>query len=141
MKKRFFKKREAILKGTGYDSLYEKTMHETKLQQCRFHDKSDKVEYTVSHKYEPDFVHEEGGKIYLLELKGRFRDSSEMSKYIWIREVLPENTELVFIWEKHNTVTPFAKKRKDGTKQTNEEWADKKGFRNWAAEDFDLQLL
>lgn len=141
MKKRYFKKREEILKGTPYDSLLEKKLHETSLSGCRFHLKEDKLEYSVIHTYEPDFVCEKGGKTYLIEVKGRFRDSSEASKYVWIRKVLPEDTELVFVWEKARTPFPFAKKRKDGTKQTHAEWANKNGFRNWDQSQFNLDLL
>ncbi|MGL5579356.1 MAG: hypothetical protein ACRDCE_00055 [Cetobacterium sp.] len=138
---RWFKKREETLKGTPYDSIFEKQMHETVLADCRFHLKEDKVEYSVVHTYEPDFVYEKDGKIFLIETKGRFRDSAEASKYIWIRKVLPENTELIFIWERPGTAFPFSKRRKDGTRATHKEWADKNGFRNWDRTCFQLDLL
>lgn len=140
-KKRYFKKKEKELKGTGYDSFFEKNLHEAKLKPCRFHDPSDKLKYIVEHTYEPDFVYELNGRTYLIELKGRFRDSAEMSKYVWINKVLNENTELVFVWEKEGTALPFSKKRKDGTRRSNEEWAEKNGFRHWHQETFDLNLL
>ncbi|WHS68285.1 hypothetical protein [Salmonella phage PKM.Hi.22.6] len=141
MKKRYYKKKEGSLKGTGYDSFLEKHVHENIIPNARFHDKGDKVSYTVSHTYEPDFVLEKDGKTYLVETKGRFRDSNEARKYIFIREFLPENTELVFVWEKSNTIFPFAKKRKDGTKATHEEWAIKNGFRNWVQTSFTEEVL
>lgn len=141
MKKRYFKKKEQSLKGTGYDSYFEKNIHENIIPHARFHDKTDKVSYTVPHTYEPDFVLEKDGKTYLIETKGRFRDSTEARKYVFIRDVLPPNTELVFVWEKANTVFPFAKKRKDGTKATHEEWANKNGFRNWIQSDFTETVL
>lgn len=140
-KGRWFKKREETLKGTGYDSIFEKQMHETVLSDCRFHLKEDKVEYSIVHTYEPDFVYEKDGKVFLIETKGRFRDSAEASKYIWIRKVLPENTELIFIWERSGTAFPFSRKRKDGTRATHKEWADKNGFRNWDRLSFKLDLL
>lgn len=136
VKKRYFKKKEASLKGTGYDSYLEKHVHQNLLPNARFHDKGDKVSYTISHTYEPDFVVEKDGKLFFVETKGRFRDSTEARKYIFIRDFLPENAELVFVWEKAGTVFPFAKKRKDGTKATHEEWADKNGFRNWVQTNF-----
>ncbi|QIN94819.1 endonuclease [Proteus phage 3H10_20] len=140
-KKRYFKKKENILKGTPYDSMLEKNLHETKLSNARFHCKEDKIYYEVPHTYEPDFVIEKDGITYFIETKGRFRDSTEARKYLFIRDFLPENSELVFIWEKNGTVFPFAKKRKDGTKATHQEWADKQGFRHWVQDQFNEELL
>ena len=140
-KKRYAPKKDNLIKGTPYDSLFEKQIHERLLQDARFHDKSDRVDYQVPHYYEPDFVLEKEGKVFYIETKGRFRDSSEARKYIFVRENLPEGAELVFIWEKANTVFPFAKKRKDGTKATHGEWADKNGFRNWVQTEFTVEKL
>ena len=143
MRKRYFKKREEVLKGTPYDSLLEKRLHETILSDTRFHLKEDKLEYSVIHTYEPDFVHvcSETGKTYLIEVKGRFRDSTEASKYLWIRKVLPVTTELVFVWERASTPFPFSKRRKDGTRMTHKEWADRNEFRNWDQTLFNIELL
>lgn len=141
MKKRWYKKREADLKGTGYDSYFEKNIHEQHLQNSRFHDKKDHVPYVVEHHYEPDFVLERDGKTFYIETKGRFRDSAEARKYTFIRKVLPSTSELVFIWEKARTAFPFAKKRKDGTKMTHIEWAEKNGFRSWDQSEFDVTKL
>lgn len=141
-RKRYRPRKEDVLKGTGYDSMLEKNLHETKLSMCRFHDKGDKIEYTVSHTYEPDFVLEHEGKTYLIETKGRFQDNAEARKYLFIREVLDaEKQELCFIWQKKNTAFPFSRKRKDGTRATQEEWASKHGFRHWTQEEFDVGLL
>lgn len=139
-KKRFYKKREAELKGTGYDSLLEKRLHETKLKDCEFHT-SEKISYSVPHTYEPDFKYEKDGKVFLLETKGRFQDPATARKYTFVRESLPDNYELVFIWEKTNTKFPYARKRKDGTWMTNEEWADKYEFRHWNQLQFELDKL
>lgn len=124
-----------------YDSKLEQHIHENIIPHARFHDKNDKVSYVVPHTYEPDFVLEKDGKTYLIESKGRFRDSTEARKYIFVREHLPENTELVFVWEKTKTIFPFAKRRKDGTKATHEEWADKNGFRHWVKDEFTEESL
>ena len=140
-RKRFRPKKEDILKGTGYDSLLEKNLHETVLKDARFHDKGDKIGYIVSHTYEPDFVLEKNGKTFLIESKGRFQDNSEARKYLFIREVLNEETELVFVWQKAGTAFPFSRKRKDGTRATHEEWATKNGFRHWTASNFSVDLL
>lgn len=140
MKKRYFKKKENILKGTGYDSLLEKHLHETVLRDADFHPK-EKVDYIIPHKYNPDFVISVNGITYYIESKGRFRDSAEASKYTHIRKHLPDNSELVFIWEKQFTAFPFSKRRKDGTRMTNEEWADKNQFRHWVNGAFDINML
>ncbi len=139
-RKRYFPKKENVLKGTPYDSMYEKRLHETVLCDCKFHE-SDKVHYSIPHTYEPDFQYEKDGKVFLIEAKARFRDSAEARKYTYVRETLPENTELVFIMEKPSVTYPFAKKRKDGTKMTHEEYLEKHGFRYWSAKDFSLDLL
>ncbi|MGL5384274.1 MAG: hypothetical protein ACRDCA_00095 [Serratia sp. (in: enterobacteria)] len=142
-RRRWRPKKEDVLKGSGYDSMLEKNLHETKLAPCRFHNKEDKVEYTVSHTYEPDFVWDrEDGKRFLIETKGRFQDNAEARKYLFIREVLnAEKQELVFVWQKAGTRFPFARKRKDGTYATLEEWADKHGFRHWSQDQFELDML
>ena len=85
-----------------------------------------KIPYTIPHNYTPDFVF---GNV-LIETKGRFRDSAEASKYKHVRDALKgTGKELVFIFYKASTPMPFAKKRKDGTKQTHGEWAERNGFR------------
>lgn len=141
MRRRYRPKKEDLLKGTGYDSLLEKNLHESVLKEARFHAKEDKIDYIVSHTYEPDFVIEKGSKKFLIETKGRFQDNSEARKYLFIREVLGEETELVFVWQKSGTRFPFARKRKDGTYQTQEEWANKNNFRHWVADNFSVDYL
>ena len=123
MKKRWFKKREKSL-PKGYDSKLELDLHQGPLKGCEHHTGS--VEYIVSHVYEPDFIHPDEKHI-LIEVKGRFRDGVEAAKYKWIRDCNPE-LEIVFVFEKRGTKFPFAKKRKDGSYLTHEEWADKEGF-------------
>lgn len=66
-------------------------------------------------------------KLYV-EIKGYFQDASEASKYLWVRESLPEDSELIFVFERPETKMHWLKVRKDGTKQTMAEWADKHGF-------------
>lgn len=85
-----------------------------------------KVDYEVREqkKYVPDGV--EGH--FLIEIKGRFRTRVELNKYLHIRNSLWKK-ELVFIFTEAGIALPGAVKRKDGTKMTNEEWAEKNGFR------------
>ena len=73
------------------------------------------------------------GKL-LVEIKGYFQEASEASKYLWIRKSLKPDEELVFVFERPQAEFHWLKKRKDGTRQTMAEWADKNGFR-WFTED------
>lgn len=115
----------------GYDSNWEYVLHNGLLQDWNFH--TEKVEYVIHHTYHPDFIRELEGKKILLEAKGRFWDSSEYSKYVWISQALPDDYELVFLFSDPNASMPQAKLRKDGTKRTHGEWASSKGFR-WYSE-------
>ena len=69
-----------------------------------------------------------------VEAKGYFQDSQEAGKYPWVRESLRETDELIFVFENPNTKIHYLAKRKDGSKMTMAEWADKHGFR-WFTED------
>jgi len=116
----------------GYDSNWEYELHSGILDNWSFH--TDKVPYTVSHNYHPDFLRVIDGKKILLEAKGRFWDYAEFSKYIWISKTLPEDTELVFLFANPSAPMPQAKRRKDGTKRSHGEWASANNFR-WFSED------
>tara|TARA_R110002126_G_scaffold75222_2_gene187484 strand:+ start:2827 stop:3264 length:438 start_codon:yes stop_codon:yes gene_type:complete len=111
----------------GYDSMWEATLHKTILQQWQHH--WDTISYIIKHKYEPDFVKTIEGKTILLEAKGRFWDFAEYSKYIHVRKALPEDYELIFLFQKPFAPMPQAKKRKDGTKRTHAEWAETNNFK------------
>ena len=87
------------------------------------------IEYSIPHKYHPDFIRVINDKIIYLEAKGRFWDHAEYTKYKWIREHLPEDCELVFLFSNPSAPMPAAKKRKDGTKRSHAEWAEKNKFR------------
>ena len=116
----------------GYDSNWEYELHSGILDNWSFH--TDKVPYTVSHNYHPDFLRVIEGEKILLEAKGRFWDYAEFSKYIWISKTLPEDTELVFLFANPSAPMPQAKRRKDGTKRSHGEWASANNFR-WFSED------
>ena len=112
-----------------WDSKFEKELNEGVLSHCEYHN-SGTYEYTISHKYHPDFTWTSPeGVIYLIESKGRFEDTSEASKYRHIRDHLPEGVELVFLFQHPKTAMPRAKLRKDGTKATHCEWAERHKFR------------
>lgn len=118
--------------GNKYDSIWEMVLHESILKDWEHH--TDYVSYVIEHKYEPDFVRKIGRKKILLESKGRFWDFQEYNKYVWVKKILPKNTELVFLFANPSAPMPGAKRRKDGTKRSHGEWATANGFR-WFSED------
>lgn len=124
---RWFRPRDPGLKGTGYDSKLEQRVHEGPLKGAGHH--VQQVAYQWSHMYEPDFVVDRGGTHTLVECKGYFMDRDDCTKYIWVRKALPENYELVFCFEQPSKPIHFQSKRKDGSKMTHAEWAEKNGFR------------
>lgn len=111
----------------GYDSWFEYELHVGALKDCKYHNSL--VHYTQEKLYEPDFCIGD----FLIEAKGRFRDSEEARKYVDIRKSLVVE-ELVFVFYDPNTAMPRARRRKDGTKYTMAEWADKNGFRYYTVE-------
>jgi len=129
--------------SSKYDSRLEQELHKKELKGFEYHPK-EKIYYEVPHSYEPDFKTAlcmgsscrnskqrpcGSCKELLIEVKGRFRERKEATKYIYVREALKENQELIFLFQDANKPMPFAKKRRDGTKQTHGEWAEKNGFR------------
>jgi hypothetical protein len=118
-----------------YDSKFERDLHAGVLSSCEFHPE-ERIEYVTKHKYSPDFKYTAGDITYLIESKGRFAESHEATKYIRIRECLPERYELVFLFQTPSLPMPRAKKRKDGSIATHASWADKNGFR-W----FDIDTI
>ena len=115
----------------GYDSGGEHTLHQDVLSKWSHH--SDKIPYVIEHKYEPDFTKTINGVEYLLEAKGRFWDYNEYNKYVWIRKSLKPKQELVFLFSSPSSPMPQAKRRKDGSKRSHAEWAEKNKFR-WYSE-------
>ena len=70
---------------------------------------------------------------YTLQAKGRFWDYQEYNKYVWIRKSLKPNQELIFLFSSPTSPMPQAKRRKDGTKRSHAEWAEKNNFK-WYSE-------
>ena len=131
------RKKRPVEKGLpkGYDSKWEYELHQKELKNWEHHNGI--LEYTIEHKYHPDFIKIINDKVIYLEAKGRFWDYNEYSKYIWIREALTEQVgefELVFLFQKPYAPMPQAKKRKDGTKRTHAEWAETNNFK-WYSEE------
>ena len=95
----------------GYDSWFEYELHVGVLKDCDYHTTS--RPYTQKKEYEPDFII----GTYLIEAKGRFRDSEEARKYIDIRSSLWAEEELVFVFYHPDTPMPRARRRKDGKQE------------------------
>lgn len=123
-----YKRKKKIKIPEGYDSRLEYDLHNNELKHLDYHPR-EKIHYAVPSTYEPDFIYKSKGKTVLVEVKGRFRTSSEARKYRYVRESLKEKEEvLIFLFQDAKKPMPFASKRKDGTKQTHGEWADRHGF-------------
>lgn len=107
------------------DSLWEANLRDGPFIDYEYH--TDRIPYTVEHMYEPDFV---VGDV-IIEAKGRFRETSEASKYVHVRTHLPEGKELIFLFYKADNPMPGARPRKSkgGTKFTHGEWGTKSGFK------------
>ena len=116
----------------GKDSKFELELSKTVFKSLQYH--PCKLSYKkpeTQHTYEPDWSFERGGRTIFIEAKGRFVDRAEYVKYIYVRDSLTANQELVFYFMEPNLPMPSAKRRKDGTIRTHSEWAEKSGFRHF----------
>lgn len=95
-----------------------------KLKGCDYEPEESILKYQLkpSH-YLPDFVPKREKNV-IIEAKGRFRTRLEAQKYLAIRDCNPDIT-LVFVFMDPGTPMPGARKRKDGTRFSMAEWADK----------------
>ncbi len=123
----------------GYDSWFEYELHLGVLKDCEYHPRT--ITYVQEKQYEPDFVVKGFNSQFLIEAKGRVRDSEEARKYVDIRKQLDNGTEglnykmeLVFLFYHPDTPMPRARRRHDGSRFTMAEWADKNGFRYYTSE-------
>lgn len=96
-----------------------------KLKNCRY--EPFKIPYTYEAEYIPDFVPKNNDKL-LIEAKGRFRTRQEAKKYMAVRDSNPD-LEIVFIFYNPKVPMPGTRRRKDGSRQSHADWADKNGFR------------
>tara|TARA_R100000951_G_scaffold18583_1_gene15028 strand:- start:131 stop:502 length:372 start_codon:yes stop_codon:yes gene_type:complete len=81
-----------------------------------------KLPYTVTRNYIPDL---KIGDIYI-EVKGYFRQDAQR-KMRSMKEQHPE-LDIRFLFQRGKSTVQGAKKRKDGTKMTCAEWAEKHNF-------------
>lgn len=94
----------------------------------------DKLAYYVERHYIPDL---KVGTMYV-ELKGYFRQDAQR-KMKAVKAQHPE-LDIRFVFQKASATIQGAKKRKDGTKMTCAEWADRQGF-VWAEETIPKEWL
>ena len=78
--------------------------------------------YSVERSYIPDLLI---GEVYI-EIKGYFRQDAQR-KMRAVKKQHPEK-DIRFLFQKANATIQGAKKRKDGSKMTCKEWADRYGF-------------
>ncbi len=87
-----------------------------------FHYEDTPIPYQIEHVYTPDF---RIGDI-LIEAKGYFRLEAQR-KMRMVKKQHPD-LDIRFIFQNPNSTIQGAKRRKDGTKMTCGEWADKQGY-------------
>ena len=85
----------------------------------------EKIAYYVERHYIPDLAVD----TMIVELKGYFRQDSQR-KMKAIKAQYPD-MDIRFVFQKSSATIQGAKKRKDGSKMTCAEWADRQGF-HWA---------
>lgn len=121
----------------GFDSWLEYDL--AQVLNAEYH--TERVPYVQHKHYEPDFIRLEAGRTVYIEAKGRFRDKAEARKYIDVRDSLPKECELIFIFQRPDTPMPHSKRRKDGTRFSHADWSEKHGFKYYAADDLPKELL
>ena len=117
-------------RATGFaeDSKFENELRNGIFKGLEYH--PEKIPYTISHTYAPDWViNTERFDVIYIEAKGMFREASELAKYVAVKKVLKSNEELVFLFQKPEAPIYFKTKRKDGTKMSHIQFAEKHGFR------------
>lgn len=144
------KKKYSLADGYKKDLDWEHRIKDTIMKDFEYH--PERLSYVIpesKHKYYPDWILKKidnevvfGTEIHniLVEAKGYFRTKAERDKYIHVRNALPPNYSLVFLFMKPHAPLKGATKRKNGTKKSNAEWAEENNFR-WFTEETIQQLL
>lgn len=126
--------RRYLSKNREYDSKFEKKLHEGILKGAEFHPDR-KVEYSVPKTYEPDFVLTIGKHVFFIEAKGVFDDAADARIHRFKAEAVEQIEDgninhFIFLFQRLKTAMPGARKRKDGTRFTVQEWAVKWGLKH-----------
>lgn len=87
---------------------------------------TEKLTYTLTKKYIPDFVIRTPGGIRYIETKGNGRsfDAAARAKMIAVKKQHPDKDIRILFWSNGE----FGARRKDGSRQTQMGWAKKNGF-------------
>ena len=110
-----------------YKSTLEKRIATKLSTEYVYEPKDTSVDYTISHKYKPDFVHPKYPDV-LIEVKGYFRTSAEAAKYIAVKKDNPK-LEIIFIFNNSfKKAHPNCRTRVDGSIMTLREWCHKNNF-------------
>ena len=93
------------------------------------------ITYSVTRDYIPDLLI---GDVYI-EIKGYFRQDAQR-KMKAVKKQHP-NKDIRFLFQKGDSTIQGAKKRKDGTKMTCKEWAERYGFKYAEGEEIPDQWI
>lgn len=105
----------------------EQTATELSAQSISFEYETERLPYTITASYIPDFIlFTRGGRKIYIETKGNGRsfDGASRRKLIAVRSQHPEKDLRIIFWSDGK----FGPTRKDGTRQTQIGWATKNGF-------------
>ena len=134
------KKKNNLANSLGkYDSKFEIELHDGLFQTWDYH--PTQLPYIIEKTYEPDFVKEIDGVQFLCEIKGVFFDSTEAKKYKEIVKHLAPNQVFFFVFKDSNKHLLWSKRRKDGTKMSHGEWADKNDFIYFDVKSYDIKKI
>lgn len=114
-----------------YRSKFEQELAEGPLKDVPYECDTVLYEVVKQCQYTPDWtITTNTGDVIYVEAKGRFQlRNGEPYKYNYVRESLNCFEELVFLFQQPYKPMPNAKERKDGTKITHAEWAEKNEYR------------
>lgn len=131
------------VKLTRFDSRFEETLHHNLFcaKNAIYHPPHIKYTDPVIHKYTPDWRIELKDQVILVEAKGRFRDAMDAKRYINIRQALPVDVELVFLFQRPSEPMPRRSRRLDGTRFSVADWAEKHDFKWYSALTFPRRWL
>lgn len=92
-----------------------------------------KVEYTVTCTYQPDWRSGINPRV-VFDAKGVIATNDEARKFKSVQEQC--GIRVIFVFQRRDIELPYQKPRKDGTRQTQEEWCEANGFAYTYAEDY-----
>lgn len=109
----------------------------TKAGQCEHEPSDSHKKYSVECTYKPDWVSPTNPNI-VFESKGVIGSNEEARKYKLVRD--QNGLEIVFVFLARNIQLPYQKQRKDGSKQTQEQWCRANNFKFCYADNYDEYL-